>query len=77
MTALTAAAILTKLDRVLPIDGTEEAIKAISDALEDYADLTEAQEPYATRSIQEYRKAAEQVRNLWHRLSAEAEEEGQ
>ena len=46
------------------IDSMEDIIGVISDYLEDKADETEKEEPYATNSINQMREAAAEVRNI-------------
>ena len=48
----------------LDVDDHETAISAVGHALEILADLTERDEPYATRSINEMRAAAGRVFDL-------------
>jgi len=45
-------------------DDVDDIIAAVSDYLEDKADETEREEPYATNSINRMREAAAEVRNI-------------
>jgi hypothetical protein len=55
-------------DLISATDDPQAAIRAIGEALEGLADLTERNEPYASRSIAEMRAAAARVYDLIHLL---------
>ena len=49
------------------VDDHEEILQAVSDYLEDVADETEAEEPYATNTIKRLREAAREVKSIvWY-----------